>query len=174
MGGLIVPPGQGRRLVTKAQEVIFKATKADGADWSTFEVIVPPGFDVGAHIHHESQEFFYVLEGELDLLAFEPTDRSDPNWRNWKSHDGDAVVRAGVGSCMFVPSGIPHAFTNPTDSPTRMLFQSYPSPDHERYFEEICEIFSNGRVVDSNAVQSMRDRYDVDQLTPLRYGEPRR
>ena len=33
---------------------------------------MPPGFDVGAHVHHESQEFFYVLEGELDLLAFEP------------------------------------------------------------------------------------------------------
>lgn len=174
MGGLIVPPGQGRKLVTKAQEVIFKATKADGADWSTFEVVVPPGFDVGAHVHDYSQEFFYILDGELDLLAFEPVDRTEERWQDWQSHDGDAVVRAGAGSCMFIPPGIPHAFTNPTEKPTRMLFQSYPSPEHERYFEELCDIFSNGRVVDSEAVLRMRDRYDVNQLTPLRYGHSRR
>jgi hypothetical protein len=51
-----------------------------------------------------------------------------------------------------------------------MLFQSYPSPDHERYFEELCDIFSAGREVDSRAVQQLRDRYDVSQITPLRYG----
>jgi len=51
-----------------------------------------------------------------------------------------------------------------------MLFQSYPPPDHERYFEEICEIFSQGQAVDSGAVQKLRDRYDVNQITPLRYG----
>jgi hypothetical protein len=26
--------------------------------------------------------------------------------------------------------------------------------------------------VDSNAVQKLRDRYDVNQITPLRYGPP--
>ncbi len=112
---------------------------------SIFEVVVPPGFDVGAHTHHHSKEFFYVLEGELDLFAFEPVERTGDRWQDWESADGDRAVRAGAGSCMFVPTGCPHAFTNPTDKPTRMLFQSYPPPDHERYFEEICEIFSAGR-----------------------------
>jgi hypothetical protein len=73
---------------------------------------------------------------------------------------------------MFVPSGCPHAFMNPTDAPARMLFQSYPSPDHERYFEEITEIFSVGQAVDSQAVQQLRKRYAINQLTPLRYGPP--
>jgi hypothetical protein len=71
---------------------------------------------------------------------------------------------------MFVPTGCPHAFRNPTDKPARMLFQSYPPPDHERYFEELCDIFSHGPAVDSTAVQQLRDRYDVSQITPLRYG----
>jgi mannose-6-phosphate isomerase-like protein (cupin superfamily) len=170
MDGLIVPPGQGRKLTTKAQEVIFKATKAHGSAVSTFEVVVPPGFDVGAHVHDRSEEFFYILDGELDLLAFEPVERTGERWQDWKSPDGDRVVRAGTGSCMFVPTGCPHAFTNPTDKPTRMLFQSYPSPDHERYFEELVEIFSSGEAVDPDAVQRLRDRYDVNQITPLRYG----
>ncbi len=172
MDGLIVPSGHGRRLTTKAQDVTFKVTGADGSFVSSFEVVVPPGFDVGAHTHDRSGEFFYVLEGELDLLAFEPVHRAGEHWQDWESPDGDRVVRAGAGSCMFVPTGCPHAFRNSTDKPARMLFQSYPAPDHERYFEEIVEIFSAGRTVDSAAVQRLRDRYDVNQITPLHYGPP--
>jgi mannose-6-phosphate isomerase-like protein (cupin superfamily) len=172
MDGLIVRPGAGRKLTTKAQEVTFKVAGSHGSFVSSFEVVVPPGFDVGAHFHHRSGEFFYVLDGELDVLAFEPVERTADRWQGWRSAGGDQVVRAGAGSCMFVPPGCPHAFTNPTDQPTRMLFQSYPAPDHERYFEELCDIFSNGRAVDSGAVQRLRDRYDVNQITPLRYGPP--
>jgi mannose-6-phosphate isomerase-like protein (cupin superfamily) len=172
MNGLIVPSGQGRKLMTKAQEVTFKVTEAHGSAVSSFEVVVPPGFDVGAHTHHRSQEFFYVLDGELDLLAFEPIKRTEESWHDWESSSGDRVVRAGAGNCMFVPSGCPHAFRNATGKPARMLFQSYPSPDHERYFEEICKIFSAGQSVDPEAVQRLRDRYDVHQITPLRYGPP--
>ena len=172
MNGLVVPPGQGRKLVTKAQEVTFKVTEANGAFASSFEVLVPPGFDVGAHAHEHAKEFFYILEGELDVCAFEPVKRIEEGWQDWESPEGDRVVRAGAGSCLFVPTGCPHAFRNPTDKPTRMLFQSYPPPDHERYFEELCEIFSHGSTVDSNAVQRLRDRYGVNQITPLRYGPP--
>jgi mannose-6-phosphate isomerase-like protein (cupin superfamily) len=170
MSGLVVPAGQGRKLITKAQEVTFKVTGAHGSFASCFEVVVPPGFDVGAHAHGRSEEFFYVLEGELDVFAFEPVTRTGERWQDWVSPDGDRVVRAGAGSCMFVPPGCPHAFTNPTDKPARMLFQSAPAPDHERYFEEICEIFSKGPTVDSQAVQRLRDRYGLSQITPLRYG----
>jgi quercetin dioxygenase-like cupin family protein len=170
MDGLIVRPGTGRKLITKAQEITFKVTEAHGSVVSIFEVMVPAGFDVGAHTHQRSQEFFYILEGRLDLLAFEPARRTEDGWQDWESPDGDRSVGAGAGSWMFVPPGCPHAFRNATDKPARMLFQSYPSPGHERYFEEICEIFSAGQAVDSHAVQQLRDRYDVSQITPLRYG----
>ena len=72
---------------------------------------------------------------------------------------------------MFVPPGTPHAFRNSSDSPVRMLFLNYPSPDHELYFEEIAEIFSAASV-DPGAVERMRERYDVEQITPLRYQPP--
>lgn len=172
MNGLIVAPGQGRKLVTKAQEVTFKVTGLDGSFASIFEVMVPPGFDVGAHTHDQA-EFFYVLEGELDLFAFEPVERTRDRWQDWESPDGDRVLRASAGSCMFVPGGCPHGFTNPTSKPARMLFQSYPAPDHERYFEELVEIFAHGQAVDSSAVEQLRDRYHLRQITPLRYGPPR-
>ncbi|MDX3382041.1 cupin domain-containing protein [Streptomyces niveiscabiei] len=172
MSGLIVPPGHGRKLVTKAQDVTFKVTAADGSSSSVFEVVVPPGFDVGAHAHTASQEFFYVLEGELELFAFEPAERTEDTWHGWESPKGERPVRAVTGSCMFVPPGTPHAFRNASDAPARMLFQSSPSPDHERYFEEIVEIFAAGPSVDPEAVERMRRRYDVQQITPLRFTPP--
>jgi mannose-6-phosphate isomerase-like protein (cupin superfamily) len=169
VNGLIVPPGQGRKLATKAQEVTFKVTGANGSFASCFEVVVPPGFDVGAHAHERQAEFFYVLDGELDVFAFEPAARTTEHWQDWESPGGDRVVRAGAGSCMFVPAGCPHAFMNSGGQPARMLFQSYPASDHERYFEEICEIFGQGPAVDPDAVQRLRDRYGLTQLTPLRF-----
>lgn len=172
MSGTIHAPGQGRKLITKAQEITFKATAADGSAFSCFEVVVPPGFDVGAHTHEHSQEFFYVLEGELDLLAFEPIERTPDSWHDWKSADGAGVVRTGAGGCMFVPPGCPHAFRNARDTPARMLFQSYPSPDHERYFEEIAEFFAAGESLDPSDVEELRERYDVQQITPLRFEPP--
>lgn len=172
MSGLVVPAGQGRKLITEQQEITFKVTGADGSVMSTFEVMVPPGFDVGAHTHHHSQEFFYVLEGELELLAFEPTERTEDSWHDWESADGTRALRAGPGSCMFVPPNTPHAFRNRSDKPALMLFQSHPAPDHEHYFDEIAEIFSSGREVDPAAVEKLRDRYDVHPITPLRYEPP--
>ncbi|MFF7451828.1 MULTISPECIES: cupin domain-containing protein [unclassified Streptomyces] len=171
MTGLILPPGQGRKLITKAQEVTFKATKEHGSSISIFEVVVPPGFDVGAHVHSDAQEFFYVLEGELQLLAFEPTKRTEQDWHEWESPDGDKVVRATEGACMFVPPGTPHAFRNASDKPARMLFQCYPSPIHEQYFEEIAEIWENGGI-NPDAIDEMRKRYDVSQITPQRFEPP--
>ncbi|WP_331766675.1 cupin domain-containing protein [Embleya sp. NBC_00896] len=170
--GLIIPPGVGRTLITAAQEVTFKVTGAHARDTSTFEVLVPPGFDVGAHVHAHGEEFFYVLEGQLDVLAFEPRARTTDDWRTWRSDTGRGPVRAGPGSCMFVPPGCPHAFTNPTAKPARMLFQASPAPDHERYFEQLFEIFGAGDRVDAAAVARLREEYDIHQITPLRHEAP--
>lgn len=172
MSGLVVPAGGGRRLTTPAQDVTFKVTGADGSLNSIFEVVVPPGFDVGAHVHGEAQEFFYVLDGTLELLAFEPKERTTDTWTNWESDSGERSVQVSAGGCMFVPPGVPHAFRNASLEPVRMLFQSNPAPDHERYFEEIAEIWASG-AVDPEAVRSMRKRYDVTQITPLRFEPPR-
>lgn len=41
---------------------------------STFEMEVAPGFDIGAHVHRNGEEMFFVLEGELDILCFAHAD----------------------------------------------------------------------------------------------------
>ncbi|NYV74209.1 MULTISPECIES: cupin domain-containing protein [Streptomyces] len=167
--GLLVPPGHGRTVATPAQHVTFKVTGAHSRTASSFEVVVPPGFDVGAHVHTRSEELFYVLEGELDVLAFEPRVRTPDGWRRWESSSGSRVVRATPGTVIAVPPGCPHAFANPTDAPARMFFQAAPPPDHERYFEELLEILAGGGPPDEAAIEALRARYDIQQLTPLRH-----
>ncbi|MFE7779001.1 cupin domain-containing protein [Streptomyces sp. NPDC057445] len=167
--GLLVPRGHGRTLRTAAQKVTFKVTGEHSRVASSFEVVVPPGFDVGAHVHTRSEELFYVLEGELDVLAFEPRVRTREDWRHWESRSGRRTVRAGTGTVIVVPPGCPHAFANRTDEPAKVFFQASPPPDHEQYFEELLDILDAGGPPDHAAIAALRARYDIEQLTPLRY-----
>lgn len=168
--GLVVPRGHGRTITTTAQQVTFKVTGEHSRSASSFEVVVPPGFDVGAHAHTRSEELFYIIEGELDVLAFEPRVRTPDDWRTWESPSGRTYVRAKPGTMILVPPGCPHAFANPTGEPATMFFQASPPPDHERYFEELLEILAAGGEIDQSAIAELRERYDIQQLTPLRHG----
>ncbi|MEU7164447.1 cupin domain-containing protein [Streptomyces morookaense] len=168
--GLVVPPGAGRTLTSPVQQVTFKVTGGHSPAASSFEVLVPPGFDVGAHLHTRSEELFYVLDGVLDVLAFEPRMRTRDHWRDWESPSGQRYIKATVGTVVVVPPGCPHAFANPTSEPARMFLQASPPPDHERYFEELFEILNSGTELDQAAIDALRRRYDIEQLTPMNSG----
>jgi oxalate decarboxylase/phosphoglucose isomerase-like protein (cupin superfamily) len=168
--GFLLAPGAGEPITLGPMAISAKVTADHAVSASTFEVLVPPGFDVGAHIHPAGEELFYVLEGELDLLAFEPGRRTDGSWRAWTSPDGRRVQRCGPGSLMFVPPGCPHAFANPGPAPARMLFQFAP-PGHERYFADLARILNRGRAPDPDEIRELRRRHGIEQLTPLRTGQ---
>jgi len=169
-GGLLLPPGDGRVIAGGALRAVLKVGNADTARASTFEVVVPPGFDVGAHVHAEAEELFYVLEGELDLLAFEPLSRSGGDWHEWVSETGQRFLRGRAGSLMFVPAGCPHAFANSSGHSARMVFQASPA-GHEDYLEELAALLeaADGRP-DPAAIAKLRRRHDIEQLTMLRSG----
>lgn len=134
--------------------------------WSMFEVLeIQPGFDVGAHLHRNAEELFYVLEGELDLLAFEPRVRTASDWQSWESLTGATVARGGPGSVMYVPRGCPHAFANPGPAPARMIFLVSPS-GHEHYQKELAELVATAKGPLNEAIADLRARHDIEQLTP--------
>jgi mannose-6-phosphate isomerase-like protein (cupin superfamily) len=130
-----------------------------------------PGFDVGAHLHRNAEELFYVLEGQLDLLAFEPRVRTPGNWQSWESHTGATVARGGPGSMMYVPRGCPHAFANPGPGPARMIFLVSPS-GHEHYQKQLAELVASPAGPLDAAIAELRARHDIDQLTPVIPGRP--
>lgn len=167
----MLPPGAGRLIAGGALHAMLKVSggpRGDGAVCSTFEITVPPGYDVGAHVHTRGEELFYVLEGTLDLLAFEPVERTPEDWHTWISPSGQRYLRGGPGSILFVPAGIPHAFANLSPAPARMFFQAAPA-GHEDYFEELAALLRacKGKP-DPQAVAELRSRHDIHQLTRLR------
>jgi len=162
--GLVLPPGAGRAL--PAAGMTLKVGTEQSGRWSVFEAEVSPGFDVGAHLHADTEELFYILDGELDLLAFQPRSVEASDWTTWESADGAKVARGGPGSLMFVPAGCPHAFTNPGPAPARMLFLTAPA-GHELYLAELGTLLRRGGPPDQSAIIDLRARYDIEQLTPM-------
>lgn len=165
----MLKPGDGERIRGGGLDATLKVPGGQDTSFaSTFSVTAPPGYDVGAHVHTRSRELFFVLDGELDILAFEPVDRSVPDWHEWVSHSGEHFLRGGPGSCLQVPYGVPHAFANPTDKPTTFLLQQAPG-GHEEYFRELAELLrvGDGRP-DPAAVKELRLRHDIEQITHFR------
>lgn len=162
--GIVVPPGGGRIIRTAGMTLKIGAEQT--GRWSVFEANVTPGFDVGAHLHHEAEEIFYILDGELDLLAFEPAVRTAGDWQSWESASGVRVTRGGPGSMMYVPAGCPHAFANPGEVTARMLFLCAPA-GHEIYLDELGDLISQPGPPDQAAIIALRERYDITQLTPM-------
>ncbi|GAB3669788.1 cupin domain-containing protein [Actinocorallia lasiicapitis] len=157
--GFVLPPGGGEQAGNGS---LLKVGARHGAFASAFETVVAPGFDVGAHLHGHAEEFFYILEGELDLLAFEPEVRTGGDWFKWTARDGRRIARGTAGSFMYVPAGCPHAFGNPLTVPARMLFCVAPA-GHEDYFAEMGEMFRSG----GGSIEELRARHDIEQLTPM-------
>lgn len=160
--------GEGRRIVGGSLDATVKMTLDHPALTSTFEVVIGPGFDVGAHVHDLGEEIFYIVEGELDLFAFEPIDRTVPDWHDWESPSGERPRRVGQGAFMFVPQGAPHAFSNPTDRPTKVLFQSSVPGGHENYYDELMAILDAGRgTPDLTRLAELHTRYHIEELATL-------
>ena len=112
-----------------------------------------------------------MVEGELDVLAFEPVDRSLPDWHQWESSSGQRYLHGGPGSFMFVPENVPHAFSNQTDQPVKLFFQSSVPGGHENYFDELMALLqaSDGRPKMED-IADLRRRYDIEQLTAINSG----
>jgi hypothetical protein len=57
--GFVMGPGEGERV---SPAMTLKVGGKSSAAWSVFEVAeIGPGFDVGAHLHRNAEERFYVL-----------------------------------------------------------------------------------------------------------------
>jgi quercetin dioxygenase-like cupin family protein len=68
-----------------------------------FESTVPAGEGPPIHIHHNEDEVLHVIDGQYEFWL-----------------DG-AVTRAGPGSSIFLPRGVPHTFRVTGDRPGRNL-----------------------------------------------------
>jgi mannose-6-phosphate isomerase-like protein (cupin superfamily) len=97
--------------------VLVRSEQSDG-QVSVIETAPGPG--AGPHLHHhEFDETFYVLHGELTFQL------------------RDEFVLAGPGDAVFAPRGVPHTFANLSGAPARQLIVCTPA-GFERYFARMA------------------------------------
>jgi len=102
--------------------MVVKVRDGDtGGSFSVHDNVIPAGSPGPLpHLHHDHEETFYVLEGELTVRV------------------GERTFTAPVGSFVVVPRGVVHQPSNPTAEPTRVLLIFSPS-GMEHFFEEAAE-----------------------------------
>ena len=125
MKAVVVAPGDGRFIAvgSAGTGVSVKASATEtGGLYSVWEGRVPPGtVGAGPHYHHERDEFFYVLEGELVLRI------------------GDETHRARAGTFAFVPRETVHGFRNESSASATILVVHHPA-GFEQFLEEMQKL----------------------------------
>jgi mannose-6-phosphate isomerase-like protein (cupin superfamily) len=121
--GFVVPAGGGKQHHSDTPGRLF-ALKLAGHETSQsimmFEETVPAGTKSWHHLHHDSDEIVWVLEGEFSFKI------------------GDELFSGGPGTCAFFPRSVPHAWKNCGSGPGRALFLY--TPAHAgKYVEEMIE-----------------------------------
>ncbi len=146
-GARVLGPGDGSTFGIGAMRLTVKeAGERTAGQLVIVEMVVPPGAgSPPTHIHRQGAESWYVLEGELDLMA------------------GNEQGRHGPGSFVMVPAGTPHRFTNPGTVPVRFLLTM--TPHQLQFLEAVSQIWTAGPP-DMTAVAAVMARYDTELLPP--------
>jgi mannose-6-phosphate isomerase-like protein (cupin superfamily) len=149
--GVIVLPGEGKSLLSPSGlPQHLKAGESDtGGAYSLWESVIPPGDGPWPHIHHNHEEAFYLLEGELEMRL------------------GEGTMTATAGTFVLVPRGTLHTFRNLTTTPARML--TIMSPPMDRFRAALTELMEalpagsprNINALDPAVVRAIEERYGV-------------
>lgn len=111
-------PTEGRTLGIVGDVYRFLATGDDtDGKYALFEAFVPPGGGPPPHIHRREMEAFFVLEGEITFTV----------------NDERSVARPGT--YVSIPIGTPHAFSNESGKPSKMLILIAPAGLERMFFE---------------------------------------
>jgi len=98
------------------QTYTLKQCSEDSMSW---HAVFPNGTFVPPHVHHEQDEFLYVLSGRYDVWL-----------------DGKEQV-AKPGDLVRLPKGVPHGFANNSGGTSTSLFWVAPTGDLKALFDRI-------------------------------------
>ena len=111
--------------------------KETGGAFGVLEFTAPPAFaGPPAHVHRGFHDLVFVLDGTIDARA------------------GERSGTFGRGVFLHAPPGVPHTFSNPSDTPLRFLNFFVPG-GFERFFRE--------RAAATAAGAELTSRYDWER-----------
>jgi quercetin dioxygenase-like cupin family protein len=145
--GFVVPAGGGK-LFEMGAPGRLAALKLLGDETKgsimMFEETVPAGTKSWHHLHHDSDEVAWVLEGEFTFKI------------------GEEVFVGGPGSCAFFPRNVAHAWKNSGSDTGRVLFLYTPAAAGA-YVEELLE---RPRPTDDDGYDKLRRRHRWEVVGP--------
>lgn len=106
-------PGQVARVLLSGEE--------SAGQFVIFQLDLQPGFGAPEHHQPDEDEWWFVLEGELDIVI------------------GDQKARVGPGASAYAPRGCTHSFMNNGDRVAKMITMNSPA-GHERFFEAVAKL----------------------------------
>jgi mannose-6-phosphate isomerase-like protein (cupin superfamily) len=116
--------------------------KDTGGKYGLIEVVVPTGVGPPWHVHHEEDEWFYVLEGRFSVWV------------------GDEQLSLSPGSFAFGPKGIPHTFYAETDGARTLV--GFAPFQFEGFLHEVGE-----RTTEMVLPPPLTEPPDVARLIPI-------
>jgi mannose-6-phosphate isomerase-like protein (cupin superfamily) len=96
-----------------------------GGTFSAVVADVAPGEGPPPHMHHDREEYFYVLEGTYKLSV------------------NGTETTIGPNTLVFVPRGTVHAFSNIASTPGRLLEWTIPGNNSD-YFQAVDKMQAEG------------------------------
>src|SRR5919199_1618946 len=109
-----------------------------------FTLAPPPAPGPPMHVHKAEDELTYVLEGELEFVLEERSER------------------ASVGSFFLVPKGTPHTLRNLGPGAAKILVVLTP-PGFEGYWEEASQLLEvSGGDPDPAQMRALQEKHNMD------------
>jgi len=145
--GFVVPAGGGPVLdMGPGRSSALKLLSGETAESvMLFVETAPAGTDTTFHLHRDSDEVAYVLEGEITFKI------------------GDEVTVGGPGTCAFMPRQIPHAWKNTGADTGKVLFLYSPAGAGKFFEARLGQ--PAGPITDAEAIE-MRRRYGWEIVGP--------
>jgi mannose-6-phosphate isomerase-like protein (cupin superfamily) len=142
--GMVIGPGEGRTIPGTNAITLIATAEQTGGSIGVFKDTTSPGDGPPRHVHHGSDELFYILEGEFLILV------------------GERQESVSTGTYVFVPRGTVHAYKVTGTKRGRMLSAFIPGGP-ERGFEEFVKLRTEGGEVD----RSVRRSRSVEQMNEM-------
>lgn len=147
-----LPASAGEAIWSMGNTFTLKATSetTNGA-LLLLEASIPPQGGPPLHVHRVTDEAFWVLEGELEILG------------------SDHSFVAGAGSFVFIPKGAAHGFRNVGTGTARFVGLALPG-GLEGYFREVGLPAGEGKAPPPTPLEAEKGlaagpRYDTEYLS---------
>jgi mannose-6-phosphate isomerase-like protein (cupin superfamily) len=118
-GPVVTAPGEGRTWNVVGDQITCKvASEQTEETYAVIEELSPPQGGTPLHLHRATDEVFYVVEGEYQVVY------------------GDNKFNAPQGTLFVVPKRLPHTLRNISAAASRVLVTLIPV-GFEKFFEEV-------------------------------------